>query len=222
LAATAILAGLLLVVGYVMTPGVEDAGSRARAIAVNHGGRDVPGATHTDLAGAVVGGEGRRFYTHGALDGTALGRAIWARLDGSRGDPGGSTIAQQLARLLYGRAGGVLGPIQDTMVAFKLERRYSKDAILEMYLTATYYGQGAYGAEQAAATYFHKPLQHLDWAEATMLAGLPQAPSAFDPLTHFSLARGRQRDVLNAVVRSNLLSPAQADAAFRELRSLGD
>ncbi len=216
-----VLVGVFIsLAGYLLTPGVGDAERRARRIALSHGGADLPGVARTHLTQALVAIEDRRFYEHGALDPLALGRATWALASGAAGDPGGSTITQQLARLLFSQRSAVLGPIQDTLVAFKLETRYSKNEILEMYLSSVYFGAGAYGAPQASLTYFHKPVWRLDWAEATMLAGLPQAPSALDPLEHFRLARQRQSEVLAAAVRSRILSPSQAQAAFAELRSL--
>jgi len=210
----------LILAGYLVTPGTRDAESRVEAIAAAHGGVDAAGVSHTRLARAVVAVEDRRFYDHGALDLLALARSTWARLSGSNVDPGGSTISQQLAKVLYGQRAGVLGPVQDVFAAFKLESLYSKSKILEMYLNSVYFGDGAYGPEQASERYFHKPVTRLDWAEATMLAGLPQAPSAYDPLAHFNRARARQHAVLQAAVRAGLLTAAQAARAFRELRTL--
>lgn len=212
----------LVIAGYLIAPGVGDAEARAHRVAIENGGSDYKRVSDTRLAQAVVAVEDRRFYDHGALDLIALGRSTWARIDGSAADPGGSTISQQLARLLYGQRPSALGPVQDILVAFKLENEYSKRQILEMYLTAAYFGGGAYGVQQASLRYFHKRVQRLDWAEATMLAGLPQAPSAFDPRAHFDRARIRQREVLQAVVRAHLLSATQAEKAFRELRRLGE
>lgn len=119
-------------------------------------------------------------------------------MGGGSGDAGGSTIAQQLAKNLY--TGSAL---RDVMLAFKLEQSYSKPRILRMYADAIYFGAGYWGLERASRGYFGKPARELDWAEASLLAGLPQAPSAYDPRTSFARARARQRDVLRALVKKS-------------------
>jgi penicillin-binding protein 1A len=89
-----------------------------------------------------------------------------------------------------------------------------------MYLNAIYYGHQAYGIEQASQTYFHTSANQLNWGQASLLGGLPQAPSAYDPLTHFALARERQRHVLSRLVATGVLTPSQAAAAYAETPSL--
>jgi len=158
----------------------------------------------------VVAVEDERFYDHGALDPEALVRALWTTLTRQHVDPGGSTITQQLAKLLYVSGTGAGGRLRDVGLAFKLEEHYSKRQILEMYLNVTYFGGGFYGIDAAARGYFGRPPGALTWTQASMLAGLPQAPSAFDPQQHLAAARARQREVLQRMVASGVLSAAQA------------
>lgn len=142
------------------------------------------------------------------------GRAALATVAGSP-DPAGSTIPQQLAKVLYGRGSGLGAKLREIGVGVKLSLRYSPSQILVMYLNAVYYGNGYWGDVAAARGYFHTTPKALSWAEAAMLAGLPQAPSAYDPLQHYSLAKQRQRHVLDQLVANHDLTRAQANAAFR-------
>ena len=194
---------------YWSLPGTGDAEARVqRGLAVSHGLET--GRLPRRLAAAFVAVEDRRYYEHGALDVHALARAI-STVVGQRGvDPGGSTITQQLAKLLYPNSGGIGGGLGDVGVAFRLERRYSKAEILEMYLTSVYLGDGFYGARRAALGYYHRPPERLSWAQASMIAGLAQAPSAFDPRTHLLRARHRQSQVVAALVATRRLSTRAA------------
>ena len=135
------------------------------------------------------------------------------------GDPGGSTITQQLATQLYGRGSGLAGTLQEIGLGVKISLNYPKQQILGMYLNVVYYGNGYWGDEAAARGYFGISPRALDWAQAAMLAGLPQAPSAYDPETHFALAKQRQRHVLDQLVANHILTGARANAAYRERRS---
>ncbi len=124
---------------------------------------------------------------------------------------GGSTIAQQLAKLLYTKSRtGPVSKVEQIGLAFKLEITYSHARLLTLYLDAAYFGQGAYGIDQATATYFgHSPAQ-CTWAQASMLAGLLQAPSAYDPYRHPRLARQRQLEVIGELESTGVLTPAEA------------
>jgi membrane peptidoglycan carboxypeptidase len=102
------------------------------------------------------------------------------------------------------------------VLAYQIEQHYSKDQILEMYLNQIYYGNLAYGVEAAARAYFGKSARDLDLAEAALLAGLPQAPNAYDPLTNPDAARARQHTVLDLLVKHGMLAQDQADAAAAE------
>jgi penicillin-binding protein 1A len=167
------------------------------------------------LGRAVVAVEDEHFYSNALVnifDGVA--RAGLAALHTS-GDPGGSTIAQQLAKQLYPAGSGLSGTLDQVGMGLKLSLSYSKPQILEMYLNAIYYGNGYWGYMAAARGYFGVSPSELTWSQAAMLAGLPQAPSAYDPVTHLALARQRQRQVLNQLVANHILTAAQSVAAYQ-------
>jgi membrane peptidoglycan carboxypeptidase len=213
------LAVMAMVAVLALVPGVGDAPTRVAAIVGAHGGREATIPSSARVARAVVAVEDQRFYAHHGIDLQSVVRVGWATLFGSHGqDQGGSTIAQQLAKQLYtGDRHDPLGELRQLGLALKLERRYRKPEILSMYLNAIYYGQGRWGITQASAGYFHKSPRQLDWAEASLLAGLPQAPSAYDPTRNFAGAQRRQRHVLDRLVETGVLTIGQADAAYGEL-----
>lgn len=196
-------------------PSVGDAGARVRRILTLHSGtygRSPP----RRLSEAVVAVEDEHFYSNfvvNVVDGA--GRAALATLQAST-DPGGSTIPKQLAKQLYGDGSSLGATLREIGLGVKLSLHYSKAQVLNMYLNAVYYGHGYWGYVAAARGYFDTTPDRLDWAEASMLAGLPQAPSAYDPTRHFSLAKQRQRHVLDQLVANHYLTAAQAEAAFRE------
>jgi membrane peptidoglycan carboxypeptidase len=197
-------------------PSVSDAHARvSRILAVHHG---TPGGSPppAKLGAAVVAVEDEHFYSNfvvNVIDGA--GRAAIATLQ-TDDDPGGSTIDQQLAKQLYRHGTGLLGTLKEIGLGVKLALDYSKPDILTMYLNAVYYGHGYWGDVAAARGYFGVSPDDLDWAQAAMLAGLPEAPSAYDPLEHFALAKRRQRHVLDQLVVNHHLTAAQANAAYAE------
>ena len=204
-------------VGYELSlPGVADARTRTAEIVRSHHGYLAGLPVPSRLGRAVVAVEDEHFYSFVAInvfDGAA--RAALAGLL-AQGDPGGSTIDQQLAKQLYGRGTGVLASLRELALGVKLALAYSPNRILAMYLDVVYYGHHYWGDAAAARGYFGVPPDRLDWAQAAMLAGLPQAPSAYDPLGHFALAKQRQLHVLNQLVANHDLTRRQAQAAFRE------
>jgi penicillin-binding protein 1A len=141
---------------------------------------------------------------------SGVGRAALAAVEGG-GDPGGSTVEQQLARQLYPRG----STLQDIGLGIKLALDYGKPQLIRMYLNVGYYGHGFWGVAEAAMGYFGVVPAHLTWAEAATLGGLLQAPTAYDPLAHYALARARERHVLRQLVVNRHLSPRQAAAIFR-------
>ncbi len=199
-----------------MLPSVSDAEQRVHRILALHHGTYAGPAPAAKLGDSVIAVEDEHFYSNvliNVLDGT--GRAAVATFEGS-GDAGGSTIAQQLAKQLYGRAGGLSATLREIGLGVKLSLDYPKPQILGMYLNAVYYGHGYWGEVAASRGYFGKSPSELDWAQAAMLAGLPQAPSAYDPLEHYELAKLRQRHVLDQLVVNHYLTDEQADAAYAE------
>jgi penicillin-binding protein 1A len=168
------------------------------------------------LGTAVVETEDENFHASTGFDILAgAGRAALATLQ-TGGDPGGSTIDQQLAKRLYPHGGGLGGTLEEIGMGVKLSLDYSKAQILGMYLNSVYYGNGYWGDVSAAHGYFGVSPRGLTWGEATMLAGLPQAPSAYDPKRHWALARLRQAHVLDQLVDNGVMSAAKAAEVFRE------
>jgi membrane peptidoglycan carboxypeptidase len=216
LLAVAIVLVLAATIYMLTLPGVGDAPARARAIVAAHGGLWSSQAPPPRLAEAIVSVEDEHFYDNwlvNVLDGA--GRAALAALHTS-GDPGGSTIDQQLAKQLYGRGTSLGAVLREIGLGVKLALSYSKTEILRMYLNVVYYGNGYWGDVAAARGYFGRSPGRLDWAQASLLAGLPQAPSAYDPLAHYALAKARQRHVLAQLVANHHLTRAQAAAIYRE------
>jgi membrane peptidoglycan carboxypeptidase len=217
LLATVVASAILLAA----LPGVGDAQHRVDAVLQRHGGRAVGVPPPAKVAAAVVAVEDRRFYAHHGVDPQSLLRVAWAGLhggQGDQGDQGGSTITQQLAKRIYtGERGGVLVKLAQIGLAIKLERQYTKEQILAMYLDAAYFGDGRWGVVRASEGYFGKPPQRMSWGETSMLAGLVQAPSADDPRIHLATAERRQRHVLDRLVANGTLDRAQADAAGRRM-----
>ena len=204
------------VVYLAILPSVGDAPQRVEQIlAAHHGIADGP-RPPSKLGDAVVSVEDEHFYSPfmiNIVDGA--GRAALATLH-TASDPGGSTIQQQLAKQLYGHGSGLTSTLREIGLGVKLSLEYSKPRILTMYLDAVYYGHGYWGDVAAARGYFGVNPNALDWAQAALLAGLPEAPSAYDPLEHLALAKLRQRHVLDQLVVNHHLTAAQANAAYAE------
>jgi penicillin-binding protein 1A len=207
-----VLAGL----GYELSlPSVAGAPAQVAAIVRAHGGELGHLPLPTKLAEAEVAVEDEHFYSNVLLDvfdGAA--RAALTALHSS-GDPGGSTIAQQLAKQLYPSSPSFAGTLEQVGLGLKLSLSYSKPRILEMYLNAIYYGNGYWGYLNAARGYFGVVPGKLNWAEASLLAGLPQAPSDYDPVIHFGLAKQRQLQVLDQLVANHVLTGLQAQTAYK-------
>ncbi|MGQ9779660.1 MAG: transglycosylase domain-containing protein [Bacillota bacterium] len=169
---------------------------------------------------AVIAVEDARFYTHRGVDLRAIARAAWADIRGGAFLEGGSTITQQLARnALLTRRKLLIRKIREAFYAMAIERKYSKDQILEFYLNQVYFGHGAYGIQCAAKTFFGKEAKDLRLEEAALLAGLLKSPKYFDPYLYPEKARARRTIVLQQMVKYGYITPAQAKAA--EARPLG-
>lgn len=163
---------------------------------------------------AFVAVEDKNFWTHKGVDIQAVIRALYNDL---RNQPlqGASTITQQLARNAFpiGNERSVKRKIQEAFLALELERRYTKKQILEMYLQQIYFGQDAYGLEAASQTYFNKPAKMLTLEEGALLAGLPQAPSVYEPINNPDAAKKRRNLVLDLMAKNGFITQKQADEA---------
>ncbi len=163
---------------------------------------------------AFIANEDHNFYSHHGVDFGSIIRAAFADLTHQQFQ-GASTITQQLARRLFLNDEVSLSrKVQEALLAIEIERYYTKDEILERYLNIIYLGAGAYGVDAASHTYFGRSVSSLTLGQAAMLAGIVAAPSDYSPFANLSLARDRQRHVLDRMVESGYVTQAQADAAY--------
>jgi penicillin-binding protein 1A len=169
------------------------------------------------LKDAVVAVEDQNFYRHFGVDIQGIARAVYHNILRGRFVEGGSTITQQLAKVLFlSTEKSLERKLREAILALQIERRYTKDQILELYLNQVYMGSGAYGVEAAARVYFGKSVRELDLAECAMLAGLPRLPSRYSPLINKAAAESRRRWVLQRMVSEGFVTPQQAHAANLE------
>ena len=162
---------------------------------------------------AVIAVEDHRFYEHGGIDLLAMGRALWNDLRTWSFAEGGSTITQQLAKnLCFSQEKSIVRKAAEVFAAWDLEGRYSKDEILELYVNSIYFGSGCYNVGSASETYFGKEPKDMTDSECTMLAGIPNAPSVYDPTANPDLALQRQRQVVERMVAEEFLTDGQAAA----------
>jgi penicillin-binding protein 1A len=168
------------------------------------------------LRNAIIAVEDARFYSHFGVDLRGIARAAYANFRHGRVVEGGSTITQQLAKLLF------LTPdrsfsrkVKEALLALELEKRYSKDRLLELYLNQIYMGHGAYGVEAAARMYFGKSVQDLTLPEASMLAALPRSPGNYSPFERPELAQRRRAIVVSRLLEQGYIGEVEAKAANR-------
>ena len=153
------------------------------------------------LRDAVIATEDKRFYYHWGVDPIGIARALVQNYRRGRLAEGGSTITQQLTKVLFLTPDKSLErKLKEAVLALELERRYSKDRILEMYLNQIYFGHGAFGVEAAARTFYGKGVSELSLPECTLLAGLPKAPTTYSPFEHPEAAKRRRATVLSRMV----------------------
>jgi len=166
---------------------------------------------------AILAAEDDAFYRHRGVDYTGLARAVVANFSSGRRGQGGSTITMQVARNFYlSSERSYLRKIYEIALAFKIESELTKDRILEVYVNQIFLGQRAYGFSAAAQTYFGRKLPDLTVGEAAMLAGLPAAPSAYNPWVNPRRAKVRQQYVLSRMLQLGFISPREHDEAVAE------
>lgn len=169
---------------------------------------------HSHAVLTLLASEDKRFYDHDGVDPLGVARALWLNLTTS-GTFGGSTITQQLARMVYspGKARTLYNKLLETRAALGIERELTKAQILEQYLNRAYYGRGAYGISAAAQRYFGKPVSALSVGEATFLAVMPRGPSYYDPIKHLDRALERRAHLFELLVDQARITPEEAARA---------
>lgn len=168
---------------------------------------------------AVVSVEDRRFYSHGTIDFIALARATFSNIKQKDFKEGGSTITQQTAKNLYLMKESDVSnrKVAEFLIGRDLEKKYNKDEILELYVNTIYFGDGYYGIQEAAKGYFNKDAKDLTLYEATMLAGVPNAPSLYAPTVNFDLTKSRQKKVVSSMVETGTLSQEEANKLYDQI-----
>jgi penicillin-binding protein 1A len=171
-----------------------------------------------NLKDAVLAIEDRRFYQHGGIDTTGVIRAIKNNLTG-KSHEGASTITMQVAKNFFTVPGGkrnMVTKVKEALLAIKIEKALNKDQILELYLNQIYLGQRSYGFAAASQVYFGKPLKQLTLAESALLAGLPKAPSGYNPYTNPARAEMRQHEVLRDMLRFGFIDEDKFNEAMNQ------
>ena len=213
---TVALAGVLAFVALLLvTPSVGTAPSLAQAFDRAHGAAYPGPPVPSRFAAAIVSTEDHRFYSEPGFDPIAIGRVIAGRVTGQP-DQGGATLYQQLAKMLYtpGRSGAGV-QAEQIVLGIKLDLSYSKPQILRLYSDVAYFGHGYYGLAEASCGYFGVTPAGLSWAQAALLAGLVQAPTADNPVAHYTVARAREAHVLGRLAATGALTGARAARAYR-------
>ena len=166
---------------------------------------------------AILAAEDERFYTHGGIDTLGVLRAAGSNLLSGGVREGASTITMQVARNFFlSNEKTLTRKLSEALLALKIEHSLSKDKILELYINQIYLGQRAYGFEAAAMTYFGKPMEKLSLAEFAMLAGLPKAPSRYNPVVNFPRAKARQEYVLRRMATLHFIDETRRDQAIAQ------
>ena len=169
-----------------------------------------------NLIQAFIAAEDSRFFEHEGVDIKSIIRAFIKNLKAAKIEQGGSTITQQVTRslLLKNPKKTFRRKAREALLSLQIEKNFSKERILFLYLNQIYLGNGAYGVEAAARTYFNKSAKDLDISESALLAGIPQAPSRYSPILHFDRAKARQKYVLQRMLEEGYISESQEKEAL--------
>ena len=166
-----------------------------------------------DYRNAVIAVEDHRFYDHGPVDFIAIARALYVNLTNWELREGGSTITQQVAKnVIFSQEETFTRKLGEIFAAYDLEKNYSKNEIFELYVNTSYFGDGYYGIYDASMGYYNKEPKDLTLDEASMLAGVPNAPSVYAPTVNPDLAKERQEHVLNKMVEYGYISSEDANS----------
>ncbi len=170
-----------------------------------------------DMKLAILAAEDDRFYQHGGVDYVGVGRAALANLTARGAKEGASTITMQVARNFFlSNEKTLTRKLSEVLLAFKIEHNLSKDQIFELYMNQIYLGQRAYGFAAAASAYYNKPLDQLSLADKAMLAGLPKAPSRYNPIVNPKRATERQRYILARMLKLKYITEDQYNQALKQ------
>jgi membrane peptidoglycan carboxypeptidase len=172
------------------------------------------------LIDATVAAEDQRFWSHGGIDFVGLARAMKDGLSAGRSVSGASTITQQYVKISLRRYHRRTwkDKVRENLLARRIEMMWSKEKIIARYLSLVEYGNGTVGAAEAAQSYFKKKIQDLTLAECSLLAGLPQAPSRFNPFYNYEGAKKRQHYILDRMLADGLITAEQNDQARAKTR----
>lgn len=166
---------------------------------------------------AVIAVEDHRFYSHNGIDIIAIGRAFVNDIKAMSFVEGGSTITQQLAKNIYfTQEKKITRKIAEVFMAFEIEKNYSKEEILELYLNTSYFGDGYYTVKEASLGYFGKEPNKMTDSESIMLAGIPNAPSVYSPTKNPELAKERQKQVVEKMIKYGYLAESEAIEILNE------
>lgn len=172
---------------------------------------------------AVVAAEDRRYYSHGAVDFVGFSRAMYNNIISLKLKEGGSSITQQLSKNIFlDQKTELERKIKELFYAIELEKRYSKDDILELYVNTSYFGAGYYGIGPATQGYYGKTPEKLSLNEAAFLAGVPNAPSVYNPYEHYDLALQRRNIVLKKMVYNGDITQEEAIIVYNERLNVKD
>mgnify|MGYP000402778031 CR=1 FL=1 len=161
---------------------------------------------------AVIAVEDHRFYKHNGIDIIAIGRSAFNDIKAMSFVEGGSTITQQVAKnVIFNQDKTIIRKVGEVFAAYDLEKNYSKSELLALYVNSSYFGDGYYGIYEASMGYYNKSPKDLTLDEATMLAGIPNAPSVYAPTVNLDLAKKRQKHVLNKMVEYGYISKEEAN-----------
>lgn len=162
---------------------------------------------------AVIAVEDHRYYNHGAIDPIGIARAFYTNIRDGEFDEGGSTITQQVAKnIVFNQDRNLVRKLGEVFAAHDLEKHYSKDEIFALYVNSSYFGDGYYCIYDASQGYYKKEPKDLTLSEASMLAGVPNAPSIYSPTVNPNLAKKRQKHVLNKMVEYGYITQEEADS----------
>lgn len=165
---------------------------------------------------AVIAVEDHRFYSHNGIDLISIGRALINDIMTMSFAEGGSTITQQLAKNTYfTQEKKITRKIAEVFMAFEIEKKYSKNEILELYLNTSYFGEGCYTVKEASRTYFDKEPIEMTNYESILLAGIPNAPSVYAPTVNPDLAKERQLQVIQKMIKYNVLTKETAEEILK-------